>query len=151
MKELPGQYPFTRGPYPTMYTQRPWTIRQVSSTDWERKRENGFLLPLHSHSMLGTVRWKRAISSTRRTSKPDNRDSVWPLTYPLTEGEFSSPPLTQSYMYSVYTCTFVHVHVVVCITCPFSYMYMYMYMQYHVFICPSPLPLSLPSPFLSSY
>jgi methylmalonyl-CoA mutase N-terminal domain/subunit len=23
----PGQYPFTRGVYPTMYTQRPWTMR----------------------------------------------------------------------------------------------------------------------------
>jgi len=29
-EELPGQYPFTRGPYPTMYTNRPWTIRQYS-------------------------------------------------------------------------------------------------------------------------
>jgi len=29
--ELPGQYPFTRGPYPTMYAQRPWTIRQVTT------------------------------------------------------------------------------------------------------------------------
>ena len=28
-KELPGKYPYTRGPYATMYTQRPWTIRQV--------------------------------------------------------------------------------------------------------------------------
>jgi methylmalonyl-CoA mutase len=28
--ELPGQYPFTRGPYATMYTQRPWTIRQYA-------------------------------------------------------------------------------------------------------------------------
>ncbi|KAK0420940.1 hypothetical protein QR680_014979 [Steinernema hermaphroditum] len=28
--ELPGQYPYTRGPYPTMYTQRPWTIRQYA-------------------------------------------------------------------------------------------------------------------------
>ena len=28
-KELPGKYPYTRGPYPTMYTQRPWTIRQA--------------------------------------------------------------------------------------------------------------------------
>ena len=28
--ELPGKFPYTRGPYPTMYTQRPWTIRQVS-------------------------------------------------------------------------------------------------------------------------
>lgn len=28
-KEVPGKYPYTRGPYATMYTQRPWTIRQV--------------------------------------------------------------------------------------------------------------------------
>ena len=28
--ELPGKYPFTRGPYPTMYTGRPWTIRQYA-------------------------------------------------------------------------------------------------------------------------
>ncbi|MDP1702085.1 MAG: methylmalonyl-CoA mutase family protein [Aestuariivirga sp.] len=27
---LPGRYPYTRGPYPTMYRARPWTIRQVS-------------------------------------------------------------------------------------------------------------------------
>jgi methylmalonyl-CoA mutase len=26
----PGQEPFVRGPYPTMYTQRPWTIRQYA-------------------------------------------------------------------------------------------------------------------------
>lgn len=26
----PGQFPFTRGPYPTMYTQRPWTVRQYA-------------------------------------------------------------------------------------------------------------------------
>ncbi|KAL5007647.1 hypothetical protein ScPMuIL_016453 [Solemya velum] len=29
-KEIPGQYPFTRGPYSTMYTHRPWTIRQYA-------------------------------------------------------------------------------------------------------------------------
>lgn len=28
--ELPGVHPFTRGPYPTMYTYRPWTIRQYA-------------------------------------------------------------------------------------------------------------------------
>ncbi|VDM73139.1 unnamed protein product [Strongylus vulgaris] len=28
--EMPGSFPFTRGPYPTMYTQRPWTIRQYA-------------------------------------------------------------------------------------------------------------------------
>ncbi len=27
---LPGRYPYTRGPYATMYRARPWTIRQVS-------------------------------------------------------------------------------------------------------------------------
>ncbi len=30
MDQWPGVYPFTRGPYPTMYTQRPWTIRQYA-------------------------------------------------------------------------------------------------------------------------
>ena len=29
-KELPGKHPFTRGPYPTMYAVKPWTIRQVN-------------------------------------------------------------------------------------------------------------------------
>ncbi len=27
---LPGQYPFTRGPYPTMYRGRSWTMRQIA-------------------------------------------------------------------------------------------------------------------------
>jgi len=27
---LPGFAPYTRGPYPTMYTQRPWTVRQYA-------------------------------------------------------------------------------------------------------------------------
>nr|CAH8866932.1 unnamed protein product [Trichobilharzia regenti] len=28
--EVPGSYPYTRGPYATMYTQKPWTIRQYA-------------------------------------------------------------------------------------------------------------------------
>lgn len=28
--ELPGVFPYSRGPYPTMYTYRPWTIRQYA-------------------------------------------------------------------------------------------------------------------------
>ncbi|XP_076041274.1 methylmalonyl-CoA mutase, mitochondrial-like isoform X2 [Oratosquilla oratoria] len=28
--EIPGKYPYTRGPYPTMYANRPWTIRQYA-------------------------------------------------------------------------------------------------------------------------
>src|SRR5216683_1338256 len=27
---LPGQYPYTRGPYPTMYRGRLWTMRQIA-------------------------------------------------------------------------------------------------------------------------
>ena len=27
---LPGVPPYLRGPYPTMYVQRPWTVRQYS-------------------------------------------------------------------------------------------------------------------------
>jgi methylmalonyl-CoA mutase len=30
LDEVPGVYPFTRGPYASMYTNRPWTIRQYS-------------------------------------------------------------------------------------------------------------------------
>ncbi|KAJ2764365.1 putative methylmalonyl-CoA mutase, mitochondrial, partial [Coemansia nantahalensis] len=29
-EEIPGAYPYTRGPYATMYTYRPWTIRQYA-------------------------------------------------------------------------------------------------------------------------
>jgi len=29
-EELPGVYPFTRGPYASMYTAKPWTIRQYA-------------------------------------------------------------------------------------------------------------------------
>jgi methylmalonyl-CoA mutase N-terminal domain/subunit len=28
--ELPGEYPYTRGPYPDMYSGRPWTMRQYA-------------------------------------------------------------------------------------------------------------------------
>lgn len=28
--EMPGVYPYTRGPYATMYTYRPWTVRQYA-------------------------------------------------------------------------------------------------------------------------
>ena len=30
LHEMPGFPPFTRGPYPTMYLTRPWTIRQYA-------------------------------------------------------------------------------------------------------------------------
>ena len=29
-EDLPGFFPYTRGPYATMYTGRPWTVRQYA-------------------------------------------------------------------------------------------------------------------------
>jgi methylmalonyl-CoA mutase len=29
-KEYPGVYPYTRGPYASMYTAKPWTVRQYA-------------------------------------------------------------------------------------------------------------------------
>ena len=29
-EELPGEFPFTRGPRTTMYTHKPWTVRQYA-------------------------------------------------------------------------------------------------------------------------
>ena len=42
----PGQYPFTRGVYPAMYTRRPWTIRQYAgfSTAAESNRRYHHLI-----------------------------------------------------------------------------------------------------------
>lgn len=33
--EIPGRFPFTRGPYASMYTFRPWTIRQVKKKHYD--------------------------------------------------------------------------------------------------------------------
>lgn len=30
LEHLPGLPPYTRGPYPTMYVNRPWTVRQYA-------------------------------------------------------------------------------------------------------------------------
>ena len=43
---LPGRYPFTRGPYPTMYRGRNWTMRQIDGfgTGADTNRRYKFLL-----------------------------------------------------------------------------------------------------------
>lgn len=50
--ELPGVFPYTRGPYPTMYTYRPWTIRQYAgfSTVEESNR-------FYKDNIKGTFYW----------------------------------------------------------------------------------------------
>jgi len=39
---LPGQYPFTRGPYPTMYRSRFWTMRQIAGFGTGEDTNNRF-------------------------------------------------------------------------------------------------------------
>src|SRR5258707_3144522 len=39
---LPGQYPFTRWPYPTRYRGRPWTMRPIQSFGTPPNREPRF-------------------------------------------------------------------------------------------------------------
>ena len=48
-EELPGKFPFTRGPYPTMYTNRPWTIRIVVSDSSRAYFVSWFWCPLLNH------------------------------------------------------------------------------------------------------
>src|SRR2546426_11434162 len=37
---LPGRFPFTRGPYPTMYRSRFWTMRQIAGFGTGRSEEH---------------------------------------------------------------------------------------------------------------
>src|SRR5262245_38027440 len=39
---LPGQYPYTRGPYPTMYRGRLWTMRQIAGFGTAEDRNRRF-------------------------------------------------------------------------------------------------------------
>ena len=56
--ELPGEFPFTRGPYPTMYRGRPWTIRQYAGfgSAEETNERFRYLLELGPDRPLGRVR-----------------------------------------------------------------------------------------------
>jgi methylmalonyl-CoA mutase N-terminal domain/subunit len=49
---LPGEYPFTRGPYPTMYRARPWTMRQIAGFG-EPEDTNARLRYLIEHGQTG--------------------------------------------------------------------------------------------------
>jgi methylmalonyl-CoA mutase N-terminal domain/subunit len=49
---LPGEFPFLRGPYPTMYRARPWTMRQIAGFG-EPDDTNGRLRYLIEHGQTG--------------------------------------------------------------------------------------------------
>ncbi len=50
--EQPGEYPFTRGVYPTMYTSRPWTMRQYAGFGTAAE-SNARYQQLLSHGTMG--------------------------------------------------------------------------------------------------
>jgi methylmalonyl-CoA mutase N-terminal domain/subunit len=52
-RELPGEFPFTRGPYPDMYRGRPWTIRQYAgfASAEETNRRFRYLLERGQHGL----------------------------------------------------------------------------------------------------
>lgn len=39
---FPGEFPYTRGPYPTMYRSRPWTMRQIAGFGTARDTNHRF-------------------------------------------------------------------------------------------------------------
>jgi methylmalonyl-CoA mutase N-terminal domain/subunit len=49
---FPGEFPFLRGPYPTMYRARPWTMRQIAGFG-EPEDTNGRLRYLIEHGQTG--------------------------------------------------------------------------------------------------
>ena len=49
---FPGEYPFLRGPYPTMYRARPWTMRQIAGYG-EPEDTNDRLRYLIDHGQTG--------------------------------------------------------------------------------------------------
>jgi len=48
----PGEFPFTRGPYASMYTQRPWTMRQYAGFGTAAE-SNARYLELIAHGTTG--------------------------------------------------------------------------------------------------
>src|SRR3982751_4878597 len=48
----PGQFPYTRGVYPTMYTQRPWTMRQYAGFGTAAESNQRYH-PLIDHGTMG--------------------------------------------------------------------------------------------------
>ncbi len=66
--EPPGTYPFTRGPYPTMYRGRPWTIRQYAGFGSAEETNERFRYLL-ARRADGTVRRVRSADPARATTR----------------------------------------------------------------------------------
>ncbi len=71
--ERPGEFPFTRGPYETMYRGRPWTIRQYAGygSAEETNARFRYLLDARPDGSLGRLR--PADAARLRLGRPPRR------------------------------------------------------------------------------
>lgn len=68
--EPPGCYPFTRGPYATMYTVRPWTIRQYAGFSTAEESNKFYRKNVAAgQRALGASRLRESVSGVRPSSK----------------------------------------------------------------------------------
>ena len=86
--ELPGMFPFTRGPYATMYTSKPWTVRQYAgfSTAEESNRfykKVSYFVRSSSIVLLSLV--SLLVLLLYRTWRLASRVFLWRLTWLPTE------------------------------------------------------------------
>ncbi|KTG22984.1 hypothetical protein cypCar_00030677 [Cyprinus carpio] len=89
--ELPGVFPFTRGPYPTMYTYRPWTIRQYagfSTVEESNKFYRDNIKGMNFYMEIAKLRAARRLWATliKEKFQPKNSKSLLLRTHCQTSG-----------------------------------------------------------------
>ena len=92
LNTYPGLPPFLRGPYPTMYVQQPWTVRQYAgfstAEDFER------LLPAQSccgtEGPFGRLRSSDTSRATIATTRACAATSAW-RAWPSTRSTICAP------------------------------------------------------------
>ena len=91
--EIPGKFPYTRGPYATMYTQKPWTIRQYAGGACERpgKFAEGMPSTERSRMMQASALQKRATPFINVRFKPGGKVLVWHSIFPRTVATSKRP------------------------------------------------------------
>ena len=71
--EPPGEYPFTRGPYPDMYRGRPWTIRQYAGFASAEETNAALPLPARPRPDRALGRLRPADAARLRLGRPARR------------------------------------------------------------------------------
>src|SRR5207244_8303152 len=69
---LPGEYPFVRGPYPTMYRGRTWTMRQIAGYGTPSDTNERFRYLLAQGQTGLSVDFDRSEEHTSELQSPDH-------------------------------------------------------------------------------